>query len=151
MHLCRPFPFFSFGFLIFFRLGLNLNHDNESKFIGLPDTLYNTTKFSASVAESDSLPSDQSHFFVWMRCSRHRILKHVPLSYTYKSHQLTLLLISGLHPNPGPRRPRFPCGVCSYACKTGVIACDECGQWMHKECIGMSTTLFVLDLIRDSV
>ena len=143
MRLCRPFPFLWFGFLIFFLLGLNLNlnHKNDSKFIGLPDTLYNSTKFSASVAESDSLPSDQSYVFVWMRSSRHKLLKYVQLSYTVKSHQMTLLLISGLHPNPGPRRPRFPCGVCGYACKTGVIACDECGQWMHKECIGMSTTL----------
>ena len=142
MNLCRPFPCLSFGLLIILRLGLHLNQENDSKFIGLPDTFYNILKLSASVADSDSLPSDPSHFFVWMRSSRHRLLKYVPLSYTAKSHQMTLLLISGLHPNPGPRRPRFPCGVCTYACKTGVIACDECGQWMHKECIGMSTTLF---------
>ena len=121
MRLCRPFPFLWFGFLIFFLLGLNLNlnHKNDSKFIGLPDTLYNSTKFSASVAESDSLPSDQSYVFVWMRSSRHKLLKYVQLSYTVRSHQMTLILISGLHPNQGPRRPRFPCGVCAYACKTG--------------------------------
>lgn len=41
-----------------------------------------------------------------------------------------------------PRRPKYPCGICSYACKSGVLACDDCGQWIHKECIGMSTSLF---------
>ena len=55
---------------------------------------------------------------------------------------ITLLLISGIEPNPGPRRPKFPCSICSKACKLNSIAYDDCNQWLHKECLGMSTTEF---------
>jgi hypothetical protein len=54
-------------------------------------------------------------------------------------HHLVLLLLSGIEPNPGPRRPRFPCGICDKACKTNVIACDDCDKWIHKSCLGMTT------------
>ena len=36
----------------------------------------------------------------------------------------------------------IPCVMCSKACKTECIACDECNQWVHRTCIGMSTTEF---------
>jgi hypothetical protein len=39
--------------------------------------------------------------------------------------QLILLLLSGIEPNPGPRRPRFPCTIRQKACKTDSIACDH--------------------------
>ena len=38
--------------------------------------------------------------------------------------------------------PKFHCVMCSKACKTECIACDECNQWVHRTCIGMSTTEF---------
>ncbi|CAG2204419.1 unnamed protein product [Mytilus edulis] len=50
--------------------------------------------------------------------------------------------MSGIEQNPGPRHPKFPCGICKKACKLQSIACDECDQWLHKICIGMSTTEF---------
>ena len=56
--------------------------------------------------------------------------------------QLILLLLSGIEPNPGPRRPRFPCTICQKSCKTDSIACDDCDKWTHRQCIGMSTTEF---------
>ena len=54
----------------------------------------------------------------------------------------SLLLSSGVEPNPGPRRPKYPCGICKKACKGGqpCIACDDCDKWVHKTCLGMSTT-----------
>ena len=54
-------------------------------------------------------------------------------------HRKYLLLMAGIKPNPGPRAPKYPCGVCSKACKTKCIACDDCGQWMHKSCIGLTS------------
>ena len=69
------------------------------------------------------------------RCTLLEILRYGELL-------LILLLISGIEPNPGPRRPKFPCGICSRACKMQCIACDECDQWIHKSCIGMSSTEF---------
>ena len=57
-----------------------------------------------------------------------------------------LLVISGLETNPGPRKytPKFPCGVCSKACKWGqrAIACDECDQWFHLACMGMNSSIY---------
>ena len=43
-----------------------------------------------------------------------------------------------------PRRPKFPCTVCAYACKVNSksIACDDCNKWTHKDCIGMSTVSY---------
>ena len=48
-----------------------------------------------------------------------------------------------IHPNPGPRT-KYPCGVCSRACKwnQNCIVCDNCETWLHKQCIGMSSTVF---------
>ena len=34
-------------------------------------------------------------------------------------HKRSLLLSSGIEPNPGPRRPKFPCLICKKACKGG--------------------------------
>lgn len=47
-----------------------------------------------------------------------------------------------LETNPGPRRPKFPCGVCKKAVTwaTAGIQCDGCDTWLHKTCIGMDTS-----------
>jgi hypothetical protein len=31
------------------------------------------------------------------------------------------------------------CGICDKACKTNVIACDDCDKWIHKSCLGITT------------
>ena len=80
--------------------------------------------------------------YFWLRYCRHRYLRHLPITRRKGPHMITLLLISGIEPNPGPRRPKFPCSMCSKACKLNSIACDDCNQWLHKECLGMSTTEF---------
>ena len=114
-----------------------------SDYSSSPQTLYNATEpeLVLSPKSISFLPSSQSQLFVWLRHNRHRLLRNVPLYSDRKAHRMTLLLISGIHPNPGPRRPKYPCGVCGYACKTGVLGCDDCGQWIHKECVGISSSL----------
>ena len=68
--------------------------------------------------------------------------------YCYKpvkdrsSYSKHLLLRSGIEPNPGPRKLKYPCGICYKACKDRCIACDDCDQWMHKSCIGLTTAEF---------
>lgn len=135
----------TFYLLLLSRLALLCKLPPEcGDFSSSPQTLYNVSR-PVIVEQPESFcnwPSLQTSVFVWIRHSRHRLLKNVPLASDTKVHKMTLLLISGLHPNPGPRRPKFPCGVCAYACKSGVLACDDCGQWIHKECVGMSTSLF---------
>ena len=50
-----------------------------------------------------------------------------------------LLIISGsVEINPGPK-VKNPCGECKKSVKFyNSIACDECSQWYHMECIGMN-------------
>ena len=76
------------------------------------------------------------------RLTRHQLLtiNNAPL------HQrLSLLLISGIEPNPGPRTPRFPCTICKRACKTNQmsLACDNCDNWTHKDCVNMTTSSYI--------
>ena len=49
-----------------------------------------------------------------------------------------LLIISGVETNPGPIK--YPCGVCSKACRWNqkALACDDCDQWFHTACMGES-------------
>ena len=57
----------------------------------------------------------------------------------------SLLMLSGdLETNPGPRPAKFPCGVCSRACRKGqaAIQCDTCDTWIHKNCVQISDTNF---------
>ena len=81
-------------------------------------------------------------------CSDVPVIPHPPFHhgkyFQDSNHGLrfSLLLKGGIESNPGPRRPKFPCVMCSKACKTECLACDECNQWVHRTCIGMSTTEF---------
>lgn len=79
-----------------------------------------------------------THNYYWLLHVKHRRLQ--TKYYDIASHKILLLLMSGIEPNPGPRRPKYPCGICKKACKLGTIACDECDQWLHKTCISMSST-----------
>ena len=57
---------------------------------------------------------------------------------------LSIVAQSGdVHPNPGPRS-KYPCGVCSKACKwnQNCIVCDNCETWLHKQCIGINSLIF---------
>ncbi len=58
---------------------------------------------------------------------------------------LPLLLLAGdVHPNPGPRHPKFPCSSCSKAVKNNdqALCCDRCDRWIHSACCGMSAATY---------
>jgi hypothetical protein len=70
--------------------------------------------------------------------------KRLVLSY------LCILLITNAHDtqiNPGPRKPKFPCQICTKAVKWGQhgVRCDCCQCWYHAECMtmGMQTYDFL--------
>ena len=48
-------------------------------------------------------------------------------------------------PNPGPRPPKFPCGICNNAVKwtTPGVQCDSCKLWYHKNCMGMCDQVYI--------
>jgi hypothetical protein len=78
--------------------------------------------------------------YYWTKHARHTIIRFSTVNIDKRAIRLALLVMSGLETNPGPRRPKFPCGICSRACKKDCIACDQCDLWLHKSCIGMSTS-----------
>ena len=57
---------------------------------------------------------------------------------------LILLQAGDLHPNPGPYKPKFPCGICNKAARWNQRAtcCDQCDVWYHTECMEMSTPMY---------
>ena len=91
------------------------------------------------------------HVILWLPHGCHKLDRKQPLATsTSTSHKHIILLISGIEPNPGPRRPRFPCVVCTKACKVNqrALTCDTCDHWIHKACVNMTTASYVK--MRDS-
>ena len=59
---------------------------------------------------------------------------------------LLILNASDCHPNPGPRTVKYPCGICGNACvwsrNVRSVACSNCDQRFHKNCLNMPTVLY---------
>ena len=62
---------------------------------------------------------------------------------------LSILLIvqsSDIESNPGPRAPKYPCGVCGKAVRWSrtrtAVACDSCDTWYHCDCMCMSSSSY---------
>ena len=57
MKLCCLIPYFSFSLLLLVHLSRGLPAtESASDFLGLPDTLYNTQKFTPCITVSNSVP-----------------------------------------------------------------------------------------------
>ena len=55
----------------------------------------------------------------------------------------SMIILSGdVETNPGP--VKYPCGICKRAVKynQSSVACDQCDQWIHRECMHMNTAVF---------
>lgn len=132
--------------LMWAHQSINVNHIRISPLITyhLPSSEYNNYELKGAniyLCEQHNSPSTtEVQFYLWFKIMKHHKLKQWIPPMDRSKQRMILLLLSGIEPNPGPRRPRFPCFVCQKACKEGTIACDDCDQWMHKTCIGMSTT-----------
>ena len=57
-----------------------------------------------------------------------------------------LLIMHDIELNPGPRSPKFPCGICHKAVTSSQCgdACDTCNTWHHTTCMHMSSTTYEL-------
>jgi hypothetical protein len=101
--------------------------------------VYYSQSFSFCRNDTQSM---YTHIYHWLRFSKHRTLKYASINCTRKALRLFLIVVSGLETNPGPRKPKFPCGLCTKACKLKCIACDECDLWWHKSCVGLTSAEF---------
>ena len=86
----------------------------------------------------------QTQLFYYLKHVR-RLPLSVPIRSQRRTHTFILLLMSGIESNPGPRTPRYPCGVCTRAVRDigqRALACDECDKWCHMSCLSMNTPEF---------
>ena len=94
----------------------------------------------------DEPQSLTSHLILTMRLTRNKTQGPVCRNRLVLLYLCSLLLAESYapEPNPGPRTIKFPCGVCSKACKwtTPCVCCDSCDVWYHQECMGMSDAVF---------
>ena len=56
-----------------------------------------------------------------------------------------LLLCGDVESNPGPRKPKFPCGECHKACTSyrgakASILCESCDTWFHADCVNIDNS-----------
>ena len=75
-----------------------------------------------------------------------KVNKHYEVCSPTWTYGLLLLVLSGdIHSNPGHRPPKYPCGICSQAVRNNQdsIQCDDCDRWYHRECLMMSTPVFL--------
>ena len=77
-----------------------------------------------------------------------RKLSHLSAQQPSKIHnKLYISLFLIMHDivlNPGPRSPKFPCGICHKAVTSRQcgVACDICNTWHHTTCMHMSSTIY---------
>ena len=73
---------------------------------------------------------------------------HLYAQHPSKTHNnlyiCLLLFMHDIELNPGPRSPKFPCGICHKAVTSNHcgVACDTCNIWHHTSCIHMSSNTY---------
>ena len=76
----------------------------------------------------------------------YRAPKHCMTGHLLYIFSLLILNASDCHPNPGPRMVKYPCDICEKACvwsrNVRSVACSNCDQWFHKNCLNMPTVLY---------
>ena len=67
-----------------------------------------------------------------------------PSKTHYTLYISLILIMHDIELNPGPRSPKFPCGICRKAVKSSQcgVACDTCNIWYHNTCMHMSSTTY---------
>ena len=99
---------------------------------------WENTGFCASVI---FIPQGTDSQLAFLRAPKKCIKGH--LAYIF---YILILTSSDYHPNPGPRTPKYPCGICGKAVRWSrtirSVACNDCEVWFHKDCLGMSTAVY---------
>ena len=129
----------------------SLIHISIHQSIHLP--IYPPSQSKPSLSSSffndiDYQTKDVQYFIVARRL---RSMSPYPCICRGKMHTLiyiSLLRIatsSNFELNPGPCQPKYPCQICNKAVtwkQKGVIACDDCQQWYHAQCMHMNSKIY---------
>ena len=66
---------------------------------------------------------------------------------------LLIILCGDVSINPGPRTPKFPCGLChrpvTKHCE--AIQCDHCDLWIHNKCSGIQDATYKIFMEQKSL
>ncbi len=98
----------------------------------------NFTHFSLLTSRGTSLFHNKSKFYIF---SENFVSNSSNIHHFFG---IILLLSGNVELNPGPRQPKYPCGICHKACtwKQEAVACDSCDVWFHKKCMLMNTEFY---------
>jgi hypothetical protein len=107
-----------------------------SKLASIPDT-------TAPIVSNDSAcPRHTAYALIITASGRYKTLR-LPAKGTLA--MLICLATSGdIELNPGPKVPKYPCGMCSKAVRPSdpAVSCDQCGFWVHNRCSGLSKDMY---------
>ena len=121
-------------------------------------TVKNTRVFTGS--EDGILVHSHNHDNEYTNFSTHALIqlrtqvgklrslpRQTKITFPRKTSAILLILLGGdIHSNPGPRPPKFPCGICKKAVKwdpkSPSVCCDSCDIWFHQRCMAMPDVVF---------
>ena len=128
-------------YAILLILTLSCRPPAPDQFTLSPQCFYNMphVELNMTARSYDAPINDNTSIFLWFRVSKHRLLGRSTLSFDGKSHRLTLLLIAGVEPNPGPAIRRT-CGTCvrTIARNHRSVLCQDCNMHYHIKCNNIS-------------
>ena len=109
----------------------------------LIDVCSRTSQVCSCGDSSESVVTRVSHIeTIYLIMGRHRPLTLPPSNLV--SAVLLLTLSGDIESNPGPRKAKFPCGICSKPVKASdpAVCCDQCNFWIHNRCSGLSPYMY---------
>lgn len=120
--------------------GNTWSHDH----VFISDSLINEATLFSAASFYCSLGLKANNNFYFRCVSLFESKRTLPPS---KKFCLLLFLISlagDVEANPGPRPPKYPCGLCNKAVKNSdpAICCDQCDKWVHNSCSGMGDNIY---------
>ena len=113
-------------------------HDHDETINSAPGSKWEDLRFASNLV---NIRQSVVHKHLFLKQPKRPMKSH--LSYIFG---ILLLISSDCHPNPGPRTPKYPCGICSKAVRWSKtvrsVACTECEVWYHIDCLGMATAVY---------
>ncbi len=130
----RFVPRYTLFCLAFLLVAWNIISNHRGKNIDLKRTGSCSVPLAAEAATSFHASLRANLTFI--KATRHADMR----SFNF----LILILCGDIEVNPGPRAPKYPCGICCKAVKNSdmAVCCDDCDSWIHNRCSGVSAETY---------